>query len=407
MKNTLSTDNYKGVRDFYPKDMFIQEYIFDTWKEVAESFGFEQYNASILESNEIYKAKTSEEIVNEQTYTFTDRGGREVTLRPEMTPTVARMIAAKRRELSFPVKWYSIPNVFRYERPQRGRLREHWQLNADIFGVAGVDAEIEMISFASKIMDAFGLQQENFTIKINNRKLVDTYLAEAGLDDESSKKVKRLIDRKNKIDDFEQQLEGVAGKDFKYNLEADSEIEKVLDRLKSLGINNVEFDPYLMRGFDYYTGIVFEVFDNNPENSRSIFGGGRYDNLTKIFGEDNIPAFGFGMGDVTMRDVLETYNLLPNYTHPAFIYICPLSEGATEYAQELASSLRDNGLPVSIDYSGKKIGDMISSAYKQGIPYMICIGEEEIKTRRFVIKELETRKEKKVRGLKGIIKYFR
>lgn len=407
MKKSLSTDNYKGVRDFYPYDMFIQEYIFNTWKHVAEQFGFQEYNASLLESTEIYKAKTGEEIVNEQTYTFTDRGGRDVTLRPEMTPTVARMIAAKRRELSFPLRWYSIPNVFRYERPQRGRLREHWQLNADMFGIGTLDAEVEMISFAATIMKAFGLEQSTFTIRINDRSLVDQYLTEAGLSEEHAHKVKKLIDRKKKIDNFDEELAKIVGDDFTYKLEANQQINTLIAQLTELGITNVEFDPYLMRGFDYYTGIVFEVFDTHPENNRSLFGGGRYDNLTKIFGEDNIPAFGFGMGDVTMRDVLETYNLLPQYEHPAFLYLCPLSTEARQYTQKLAHTLREAGLFVAIDYTGKRTGDMITYATKNTIPYVICVGDNEIKKEKFIIKELDTRKEKKVRGTKGIIKYFK
>src|SRR5271170_7500650 len=152
----LPTDSYKGVRDFYPEDQFIQRYIFEHWERVCELFGYEEYSAGILENAELYRSKTSEEIVNEQTYTFTDRGDREVTLRPEMTPTLARMVAAKYRELGFPLRWYSIPNVFRYERPQRGRLREHWQLNVDLFGSDSFAADAEVIQVAYEVMKAFG-----------------------------------------------------------------------------------------------------------------------------------------------------------------------------------------------------------------------------------------------------------
>src|SRR3989338_2736742 len=167
MSEKLSTDPYKGVRDFYPEDMAIQRYIFDTWAHVAESYGFERYDASVLEPAELYRAKTGEEIVNEQTYTFKDRGDREVTLRPEMTPTVARMVAARRRELSFPLRWYSIPNLFRYERTQRGRLREHWQLNADLFGVESIEADLELIRMADRIMKNFGAKQSDYEVRLN------------------------------------------------------------------------------------------------------------------------------------------------------------------------------------------------------------------------------------------------
>ncbi len=168
----LSTEPYKGVRDFYPADMAVQSYIFDIWKKTAESFGYEEYGASVLEPANFYKAKSGEEIVNEQTYTFIDRGEREVTLRPEMTPTLARMVAAKKRELVFPLRWYSIPNLFRYEQPQRGRVREHWQLNVDLFGVNGIEADVEVISLAYKIMKNFGAKDEDFEIRVNSRNLL-------------------------------------------------------------------------------------------------------------------------------------------------------------------------------------------------------------------------------------------
>src|SRR4051812_4163166 len=164
---SLSTEPYKGVRDFYPEDMFIENYIFDIMRKTVEQFGYMEYGASILEPTELYKAKSGDEIVNEQTYSFKDRGDRDVTLRPEMTPTVTRMVAARKKELSFPLRWYSIPNLFRYEKPQRGRLREHFQLNVDLFGVDNANAEVEVISLASSIMKNFGAKSESFSIKIN------------------------------------------------------------------------------------------------------------------------------------------------------------------------------------------------------------------------------------------------
>src|ERR1035437_10037839 len=169
----LSTEAYKGVRDFYPEDMFVQKHIFERMRKAVEKFGYSEYGASVLEPSDLYKAKSGEEIVNEQTYTFKDKGDREVSLRPEMTPTVARMIAAKLKEFSFPLRWYSIPNLFRYENPQRGRMREHWQLNVDIFGVKNLNAEVEAIAIASKIMRNFGLKDADFEIKINNRVIIN------------------------------------------------------------------------------------------------------------------------------------------------------------------------------------------------------------------------------------------
>lgn len=285
MKTGLTTEPYKGVRDFYPEDMRVQNYIFSTWRKVAEARGYEEYSASLLEYSDLYKSKGNEEIVNEQTYSFTDRGGREVTLRPEMTPTLARLVAARRKALKFPLRWYSIPNVFRYERPQRGRRREHWQLNCDLVGVAGMEGDAEIIELAYKIMTAFGATESNFSIRINSR------AALAGVD----KTTLRAWDKNGKP-------EGV-------NISITPALKDVLASLTERGITNAVFDPDIVRGFDYYTGMVFEVFDTHEANRRSLFGGGRYDNLLEIFGVEPVPCVGFGMGDITIRDFLETHNL--------------------------------------------------------------------------------------------------
>ena len=201
----LSTEPYKGVRDFYPENMAEQRYMFEVWRLTAEQFGFQEYNASVLEPAELYRHKTSTEIVNEQTYSFTDRGDRAVTLRPEMTPTVARMIAGRRRELSFPVRWYSIPNLFRYERMQRGRLREHWQLNCDIFGIDDVSADVEIILLANEIFKNFGAENGlHYEIHVSSRRLLEALYDSLTLDKEIRLGVTRLADRKNKmeVDEF-------------------------------------------------------------------------------------------------------------------------------------------------------------------------------------------------------------
>ncbi len=249
----LDTAPYKGVQDFYPEDMKIQNYIFDTWRKVAEQFGYEEYSASPLEPTEIYTEKSGNEIVNQQTFTFTDRGGRSVTLRPEMTPTLARMVAARRKSLKFPLRWYSIPNLFRYERPQRGRRREHYQFNADLLGLSDIEADKEILKLAYAVMKEFGVKDEDFEIRMNN----------AGI-----------------------------------------------DTFKDTALNIVS-DPTLARGQTYYTGMVFEIFDTNKENPRAIAGGGRYDNLLELFGVEPVPAVGFAMGDIALRDFLETHKLGP------------------------------------------------------------------------------------------------
>jgi histidyl-tRNA synthetase len=257
----LGTDPYKGVQDFYPEDMAVEKYLFASWRKIAEKFGYEEYNASPLELTELYTEKSGEEIVNEQTFTFTDRGGRSVTLRPEMTPTLARMVAAKRRELKFPLRWYSIPNLFRYERPQRGRRREHFQFNADLLGVTDMSADVEIVNIAYSILKELGAKDSDFEIRLNHAK-------------------------------------GDA-----------SEVEKFRTELASKNITNTKVDESLARGQTYYTGLVFEIFDTDPQNGRSLFGGGRYDNLLELFDVEAVPAVGIACGDIVIRDFLETHGL--------------------------------------------------------------------------------------------------
>jgi len=417
----LSTDAYKGVRDFFPGDMAVEKRIFGIWRDVCEKFGYEEYGGSVLEPAELYRAKSGEEIVNEQTYTFTDRGDREVTLRPEMTPTVARMVAARKRELTFPLRWYSIPNLFRYEQPQRGRLREHWQLNVDLFGVDSIRAEIEVINMAYDITRAYGLKDNQFEIRLNNRKIVNYVTREVfGLDEETAHKIAKLIDKKDKMKtgDFEAgALELLGEKSEKFVVLLNSrnfeeftsrlpqtkeehigirEIREVMKGLEQLGITNVRFDQTLMRGFDYYTGIVFEAFDLNPANRRAVLGGGRYDDLLALFGNDKVSAVGFGAGDVVARDLMETYGTLPKNTVPADIAICIVGEQNAPYALDLAQSLRGRGIRVTVDLSVKKLGDQISNADKRGIPRVIAVGDEEVKTGKLRIKTLATGEERVV-----------
>jgi len=443
----LSTDAYKGVRDFFPAEMAVEKKIFDIWRNVAEKYGYEEYSASVLEPAELYLAKTGEEIVKEQTYTFTDRGDREVTLRPEMTPTVARMVAARRRELVFPLRWYSIPNLFRYEQPQRGRLREHWQLNVDIFGVESVNAEIEIINIAYDITRAYGLKDTDFEIRLNNRKLMNYVTRDVfGLNEEAAQKIAKLIDKKEKLrpETFEAGVKEIlvsaeeAGTSFREPVAERAlgsrsnssggfgatefltllnsknfaeftthlpetkeehvglkEIREVMAGLERLGITNVRFDQTLMRGFDYYSGIVFEVFDLNPANRRSVFGGGRYDDLLSLFGNDKVPAVGFGAGDVVARDLMETYGTLNDVNAaPAQLAICVVGEQNTPYSLDLAQSLREKGVRVAVDLSNKKVGDQIKNADKRKIPYIVCVGDEEVKNSQFKLKVLADGSEK-------------
>jgi histidyl-tRNA synthetase len=391
----LSTESYKGVRDFYPEDKFIQDYVFGVWKKTAESFGYVAYDASPLEPTELYKAKSGDEIINEQTYTFKDRGDREVTLRPEMTPTVARMIAGRRREMKFPQRWYSIPNCFRYERPQRGRLREHFQFNCDIFGVPGIEAEVELMKLICKVLENFGLKKEQYKIGINSRISIYKAIENLGVTGENIEKVRGLLDKKSKIKNFDEELEKITGNKNKFTIEQGDDVNRMLEKLSLDGIDNISFDNELVRGFDYYTGIVFEFTDTNPLNSRAICGGGRYDNLLEIFGEEKLPTVGFGFGDVTIRDVLETYGLLPEYKSPTDVAILPFTSALNSNSDTIANTLRKHNINVAVDYSDKKIGDKIGKADKEKIRYVIVVGENEIEENSYTLKELATKNESK------------
>jgi len=401
MEKKLSTESYKGTRDFYPQDMAVQRYIFDTWSKTAESFGFERYDASILEPSELYKSKgaENEELVNDQTYTFTDRGDREVTLRPEMTPTVARMVAGKRRDLNFPVRWYSIPNLFRYERPQRGRLREHWQLNCDMFGVDHYSADVEMIALAYNTLIGFGATPDMFEIRLNDRAWLNTIFKEAGLGVEQSSAMLLLLDRKEKISNFDEEAEKITGGKFTLPsiVPKESTLFQVVAGLAKLGITNITFSPSTVRGFSYYTGTIFEVFDTSPTNNRSLMGGGRYDNLTGLFGGDPISGMGFGMGDVTMRDFLETHNLLEGKvpaTAPTLM-ILPMDASQNIEAEKIAMSFRNAHIRTAVDLSDKKIGKKIAQADATGVPYVLVVGADEIASQSFMLKTLATKAESK------------
>ena len=394
-REKLSTESYKGVRDFYPEDQFVQRYIFEHMERVCELFGYEEYSASVLEPSELYRGKTSEEVVNEQTYTFTDRGDREVTLRPEMTPTFARMIAAKARDIPLPARWYTIANVFRYERPQRGRLREHWQLNADIVGAVGVGADAEVIAIAHGVMRSLGADEHNFEIRVSDRRLLDAIYEEIGASPDTRREVTRLLDRRGKIDDFREQLvrelnEEKTQKLLEYleRTTSTAYLEELRKELEYMGIRNMVVDTKITRGFDYYTGMVFEVYDADPANRRSMFGGGRYDNLLSLFGTEKIPAVGFAMGDVTARDFLETHNLLPSYAPATELMIMVVEQEAMSQAIKLAQDLRREDVTVAVNFSGKRVGDQLRQADKMKVPFVIAVGAKERESGRYTVKNL-------------------
>ena len=395
----LSTEAYKGVRDFYPREFAAREAVFGTIRRTLGRYGYEEYNASPLERAELYEAKTSEEIVNEQTYTFTDRGDRRVTLRPEMTPTLARMVAGKRRELVFPLRWFSIGNRFRYERPQRGRLREFFQTDVDLLGLPAGEADIEVVTLATQILKDLGASDTDFIVRINSRELLTKACEAAGLLGDDVKRYMRLLDKKDKMpkDEFDalvreitksDPLDLIANDDPRLS-NAKRDILGTIVMLKERGVSTATFDPTLVRGFDYYTGITFEIFDTNPANPRALFGGGRYDRLVALFGGNPIPAVGFAIGDVTLMDFLETHELMPQGAGMPQVYLGTLPEGL-EAARAFADTLRAAGVRVFLNLTDRSIGDQVREAAKRGIPYFTTYGPDEAKSGALRVKHLES-----------------
>lgn len=411
--SNLSIQSYKGTRDYFPDDKRLQNYIFNVWRRTVESFGYEEYCAPLLEPLEVYTAKSGQELAGEQTYLFEDRGGRMVAIRPEMTPSISRMVAARRQELAMPARLYSIANFMRYERPQRGREREFWQLNADLFGVDGVWADVEMIELAHRSIMSFGATEEMFTIRINNRQLVNQLMSHfLGLDVIGAQMMTKLLDRKHKIppEAFRDQAIEIFGDDAKKGLPklaklismkkvedlpdelVDSlsvqHVRQMMDILKQKGIGNAVFDVTLMRGLDYYTSTVFEFFDNSPENNRALFGGGRYDGLVGLFGVEPVATVGVGLGATTMQQFLEVHNLLPKLTTHTDVYIIAVDEKSLAGADELARKLRAEGVNAEIDMTGRKVDKQMKTALKKQIPFAAFVGEEEVESGIYNLKNL-------------------
>jgi histidyl-tRNA synthetase len=415
--NELSPLPYKGTRDYYPEDKQLQNYIFSTWRRVCESYGYQEYGTPILEPLDVYLAKSGQELASEQTYSFTDRGGRIVAIRPEMTPSVSRLVAGRRQEMAYPARLYSIANFMRYERPQKGREREFWQLNIDIFGVESVHADAEIISMSDKIMQEFGAKDSDYIIRINNRQLINYMMAQyLGLDSARAHAMIKLLDRKDKIgrEEFryqaqvmfdENQAEGMQKlerildaktmaelpEEIKNN-NAVKEIQVLFTLLERAGVKSVIFDSTLMRGLDYYTGTVFEVYDTNPDNSRALFGGGRYDGLVGLFGAEPLSAVGVAPGATVLEDFLRTHSLLPKLTSMTDAYICVIGQ-AHKGANNLAKSLRDAGLNIEVDITDRKLDKQIKTADKKNITNVIFVGEDELSKSEFVLKNIDSGEE--------------
>jgi len=345
------------------------------------------------------------------------------------------MVAGKRQELAYPIRWYSIPNIWRYERPQRGRLREFWQLNVDIFGVSGIEADHEAILVADSIMREFKAKRDMYTIKINSRQLMNTLFADyLRLSNTQSHAMAQLIDRMHKMEyaEFVATLDALFQPNQRENGESELllnflslktvndlpgelrvhpsvlELQVLMDLLTKSGITNFEFDPTLMRGFEYYSDIVFEVFDTHPENNRSMFGGGRYDGLVGLFGVEPVPTVGFGMGDVTLQNFLESHKLLPELHPETDAYVILIGD-VYERAQPVFRKFRELGARLAVDTTGRKPDKQIKTAVKKGIHYAIFIGEKELADEQYVLKNLVTGSDERhgVERTVSIIKDYR
>ena len=414
----LTTQPYKGTRDYYPEDKRVQNYIFDTWRRIVERYGYQEYGAPMVESMDLFLAKSGDELVNEQTYSFTDRGDRNVAIRPEMTPSISRMVAARRQELGYPARLYSIANFMRYERPQRGREREFWQLNADIFGVDGALADAEIVEMADEVMKAFGAKDDMYVIRVNHRGLVDQLMSKyLELDKSQANKLIKLLDKKDKItaDEFANAAHDiVANKQTLAKLSTLVKMKSVdelpeelagsdgVKQLKELfrlfskaKMTNVKFDITLMRGFDYYTGMVFEIFDLHPDNNRAMFGGGRYDGLVGLFGVDPVATVGFAPGLTPTELFLRSHKLLPKLRPSTEVGVIVVDDSMTQ-ALDIARQLRGEGVNVAIDTTGRKIDKQIKSVVKSNIPYIVFVGADEVREEIYTFKDVATTDEQKM-----------
>ena len=410
--NKLITAPYKGTTDTYPEDMIVRNYIFDIWSRVAKRFGYEEYDTPMIETAELFRVKSGNELSN-QLYNFTDKGGREIALRPEMTPSLARMIAAKKNELQLPIRWFNIGKFYRYEKPQRGRRREFFQLNIDILGVDGIEAELEMIQYVMAVMDEFNAPKKTFELRINNRYLLD-YLFNNILkvSEDLIPKLARAIDNfpKMELKDFKEYLieigltkqQGDKVLDFlgwdlskletiRKESKGANQLLELFKKIKELSISNVVFNPSIMRGLDYYTGIVIEMFDiGGSENPRAMFGGGRYDDLLAIFGEDKLPAFGLGWGDIITIDYLTTYNLLPNIKTNTAVYVTLMDEKLLKETTCVVQELRKNDINTLMCLEPIKLKKQLKEANRKNIKWVIFIGDEEIKQDKIKLKDMNT-----------------
>jgi histidyl-tRNA synthetase len=387
---TLPMQRLPGFRDFYPEECAFRNYLFENWRRVARSFGFQEYDGPILEPTELYKRKSGEELKT-QLFRFVDQGDRDVCLRPEMTPTLARLVAARSREFRKPIKWFSISPFFRFEKPQKGRLREFYQINCDIVGDDSPAADAELIGLAVALHQAFGLTEDDFFVRVNNRNLWADFLAK------HQQPIDRLSEFLSIIDKLEREKEEVTARKL-HSFQVDlAEVREFIrtpsasvpgfgDLFRELqwrGLEKfVELDLTIVRGLDYYTGVVFEIFDRKKV-SRSLAGGGRYDNLIAAIseGEADLPAAGFAIGDVTFANLLQELDhtrkrIDDALRAPVGTFIVVADETRRPEAIELACTLRQSGLSAYYFLGPAKVGRQFQQAEALGAEYAVVVGQE-------------------------------
>jgi histidyl-tRNA synthetase len=404
MKNIILP--VKGTRDFYPEQMAIRTWLYDTARAVAESYGYQEYEAPILESLELYAAKSGEELVKEQSYVFADRGGSQIALRPELTPSLARMIAQKQESLTFPIRWWSFGPFWRYERPQKGRTREFFQWNVDLLGVDSPEADAENVAVLATFFQRVGLDPRQVLILVNDRRLIDACLKSFGIGSKDRPIAFTWIDRRAKMSAEAWQsygeeigLSGSQRADLLTMLEDNelwkksAELSRFFAAADALGISKyVRFEPSVVRGLLYYTGTVFEAWEIGGEIKRSILGGGRYDNLLADVGGEPLPAVGFAMGDVVITLLLEKYNLLPKNlrSQPAPILVTVFDQERLLASFNLAAELRQAGLNVALYPEVVKLPKQFKYANKIQARIALVLGPEESTKNLVTVKDLST-----------------
>ncbi len=393
----------KGTREFYPEEMALRNYIYDKVRVAARSFGYQEYDGPFIELIDLYAAKSGEELVKKQSFTFEDRGGELVTLRPELTPSLARMIAAKQGELTFPVRWWSFGPFWRYEQPQKGRTREFFQWNIDMLGVASPEADAELIAVGVTFLRSVGVSPELALIYVNNRRLMESEFDALGISQDKWLDVSNMVDRRSKMESAkwdsyvlesgisQTQLEGLKNILGNFDLwKKSDELVRLFAALEALGVKDyVKFDPNIMRGILYYTGTVFEAFDTSGSLKRAILGGGRYDNLLADVGGQPLSGVGFAMGDVVAGIFLQEKGLLPEFIPtPAPVFVTIFDENLMRESFSIAAELRGAGINVLCYPETAKLQKQFKFADKMKARIVLTVGPDEATNGQVSVKNL-------------------